>query len=394
MNNKNSNNDNKEVGRERSFVAGMLKFAVDEQGKRSAVFYIMNTSRNRNRWAVTDKALEEALPTLKGKPLGLGAGYRTDKHYPDGENIDVAKFVSTQKPGHYALASASGFEDEKVWVDMQAGRLGATSVVIYSYMDTCSKCGANLSELKDPYSTHSCLSEKGSSAYVNVESFRFKRVDFVDVPAYPQAGLTELAGAQEGEGYTRALELLAGVYESQELPILGITKKGAKKDLPEKEQKEIEEKMANLEQKNKELQGDIEAAKQASAAKDKELKELKAKLEKTVSASDEVKELKAQLEDIRKEKHDGLVAAAYEARKTAGIAAKEEDEKKMLAELDDKTLEVFRVDALKVASITQKKASAPSVKYEAKSGDDLQAAVNTQRAAWGLPPLKTEKETN
>ena len=61
------------VGRERSFLAGMLKFAVDAQGERSALFYIMNTSKNRNRWAVTDKALEEGLPTLEGKPIGMGA---------------------------------------------------------------------------------------------------------------------------------------------------------------------------------------------------------------------------------------------------------------------------------------------------------------------------------
>ena len=75
-------------GRERSFLAGMLKFAVDGQGQRSASFYIMNTSRNRNRWGVTDKALEEALPTLKGKPIGMGAGYKIDKHYADGQTLD------------------------------------------------------------------------------------------------------------------------------------------------------------------------------------------------------------------------------------------------------------------------------------------------------------------
>ena len=375
-------------GRERIFIAGMLKFAVDEQGKRSAIFYIMNTSRNRNRWGVTDKALEEALPTLKGKPIGLGAGYRIDKHYPDGETIDVGKFLRIEKPGAYALGEAVGFEDERVWSDMKTGKLGPTSVVIYSYQDTCSKCGANLSELKDPFSEHSCLSAKGSSAYVQVESFRFKRVDFVDVPAYPQAGLTEMSG--RAEGYTRALELLAGVYESQVLPEEGVITKGAKKSLPEN--KDLEEKLANLEQENKKLKGDIEAAKQASASKDDEVKDLKAKLETASTASTEVKELKAQLDAIKKEKHDGLVAETLKIRREAGIAGKEDEEKALLAGLDDKTLEVWRADALKVASITHKQASTPSVRYEAKTRDELQAAVDVQRAAWGLSPLKNENK--
>src|SRR5665647_2305330 len=110
-------------GRERSFLAGMLKFAVDDQGKRSASFYIMNTSRNRNRWGVTDKALEEALPTLKGKALGMGANYKIDRHYPEGQTIDSGKFVSTQKPGAYALGTAK-IEDEQTWSMMHSGKLG------------------------------------------------------------------------------------------------------------------------------------------------------------------------------------------------------------------------------------------------------------------------------
>lgn len=374
-------------GRERSFIAGMLKFAVDEQGKRSAVFYIMNTSRNRNRWGVTDKALEEALPTLIGKPIGMGAGYKIDKHYPDGQTLDVGKFTRAEKPGAYALGEASGFEDDVVWDDMKSGELGATSVVIYSYQDTCSKCGADLSELKDPYSEHSCLAEKGSSAYIQVESFKFKRVDFVDVPAYPQAGLTEMSG--KAEGYTRALELLAGVYESQELPEEGITRIGAKKDLPE--DKEIEKKMANLEQENKKLHTDLEAAKQASAGKDNEIKDLKAALEKAPK-SEEVEEIKNKLAAIEKEKHDTLIAETLKARQDAGIAGKEDEEKTLLAALDDKVLAVWKADALKVASITHKNASAPSVKYEAGSGDEMETAVKKMRGRLGYPENKKQGE--
>lgn len=372
-------------GKERSFVAGMLKFAVDSEGKRSAVFYIMNTTKNRNRWGVTDKALEEALPTLKGKPIGLGAGYKIDKHYPDGQTIDVGKFNRTEKPGAYALGEAVGFEDERVWSDMKSRRLGATSVVIQSFQDTCSKCGADLSAMRDPFGEHPCLSVKDSSAFIQVESFRFKRVDFVDVPAYPQAGLTEMSG--KAEGYTRALELLAGVYESQEHPEEGFTKLGANKNLPEENEKE---KLANLEKEHSKLKSDFEAVKKAAADKDKVIEELKAQLEKAPKA-DEVKELKAKLEDIEKEKHGTLVAETLKARIDAGVAGKEDVEKEMLAKLDDSVLAVWKADALKVASITRKLASTPSVKYEANSESDLDKAIKERRAALGFPEIKEKQ---
>jgi hypothetical protein len=322
-------------GRERSFLAGMLNFAVDGQGQRSASFYIMNTSRNRNRWGVTDKALEEALPTLKGKPIGMGAGYKIDKHYADGQTLDSGKFVSTEKPGAYALGTAK-IEDDETWGMMQAGKLGPVSVVLFSYQDTCSKCGADLSGLKDPFGEHSCLSAKGSAAFIQVESFKFKRVDFVDVPAYPQAGLTEMSG--KASEYTRALELLAGVYESQEPPSQGgITKIGVKKDLPENENiKNLEEKMANLEQQNKKLQTDYEAA--------------KAKAE---TATEDAKTLKAKFDALEKAKHDCLVADTLKARADAGLAGKEEADRAFLAALSDEALAVLKADALKVASITQ-----------------------------------------
>jgi hypothetical protein len=365
-------------GRERSFIAGLLNFAVDKQGQRTATFYIMNASKNRNRWAVTDKALEEGLPTLKGKPIGMGAGYKIDKHYCDGQTLDSGKFVSTEKPGAYALGTAS-ISDDETWSMMQAGKLGPVSVVLFSYQDTCSKCGGDLSSMKDPFGEHACLNAKGSSAFIQVESFRFKRVDFVDVPAYPQAGLQEMSSAASKEGYTRALELLAGVYEnvSQEPPSKlkdGITKIGVEKDLPEENFKEINEKLANLEQANKKLQTDYEAAK--AEAK---------------TATDDAKTLKAQFAAIEKARHDSLVADTLKARADAGLAGKETEDRTLLAALSDDALAVLKADALKVASITQKQTMLPKVKYEAKAdGDSLDAAVKECRANLGFAPTEVK----
>ena len=160
------------------------------ESNHTAKFYIMNTSPNLNRWGVTAQALEEALPTLKGKPIGLGSDYKTEKHYSDA--IDCGQFVSYQNFGSYATATAQ-IDDAKTWTMMQSSELGPISVVITCYLDTCSKCSANLRGIETPEKTHSCFVDDGT--YSKVESFTFTRVDFVDVPAYPQAGVLEMSAA-------------------------------------------------------------------------------------------------------------------------------------------------------------------------------------------------------
>ena len=122
----------------------------------------------------------------------------------------------------------------------------------------------------------------------------------------------------------------------------GITKIGVKKDLPEKNENEIVEKLANLEQQYKKLQTDYEAAK--AEAK---------------TATEDAKTLKAKFDALEKARHDGLVADTLKARAEAGLAGKEESDRTLLAALSDDALAVLKADALKVASITQKQASVP-----------------------------------
>jgi len=170
---------------------------------RTATFYVMNTGVNRNGWAVTDAALEQALPTVIGKPLGCGPGYATDRHYA--EPVTVGVFRGARKPDGYALGSAEIVDDE-AWSRLTGGEWGPISVVVTSYMEKCSGCGEELTGLDDPFS-HGCIA--GGGAHLVVESFTFDRADFIDAPAYPQAGLIR------GVDAVVPLELLAGVYESQ-----------------------------------------------------------------------------------------------------------------------------------------------------------------------------------
>src|ERR1035437_1397598 len=159
---------------EYSFMASLQ--SLNEQAH-IAKFYIMNTSRNRNRWGVTTQALSDALPTLKGVKIGMGQGYKIDKHYPDDQTIDSGAIIDYENPGSYAVGTAK-IEDPQTWTKMKAHELGPVSVVISCFRDVCSECGADLTAIEDPTGTHKCL--RDGDAYSRVESFRFKRVDFVD----------------------------------------------------------------------------------------------------------------------------------------------------------------------------------------------------------------------
>lgn len=194
-------------GRERKFLAAVHSIETGEE-ENLATFYIMNTTVNRNGWGVSDKALEEALPTILRKPIGCGPDYKIDGHYFE-EAMDVGVFVRSDKPDGYALGTAE-ITDSKAWEYLVSGEWGPISVVIQSYRETCSRCGVDLTPMEDPFS-HDCIVDR--MAYVLVESFVFERVDFIDLPAVPQAGFINVASSQTQV----SLRLLARFYETQSL---------------------------------------------------------------------------------------------------------------------------------------------------------------------------------
>jgi len=159
--------------------------SVASDGKRLATFYLMNTSPNRNNWAVTAKALEEALPTLLGKSLGCVPGYRVDHVH---EPMHVGRWVKAEKPDGYALATAE-ITDPEAWERINSGEWGPVSVVIKAYRVTCSRCGVDITAAPDEH----VLS---GDAHEVVESFVFDRVDFVSEPAYPQAGVITVGASR------------------------------------------------------------------------------------------------------------------------------------------------------------------------------------------------------
>ena len=198
----------KQHSHELVFIAGLHRL---DAANKKAVFYLMNTSRNRNRWGVTQKALDEALPSLLKKPLGMGKDYKLG-HFPDEESINVGLFSAFENKGNYALGTVD-ITDDKALAMLEAGELGPISSVILPYYDTCSVCG----EVLDAnWENHPCIAE--NKAFSEVQSFEFHRFDFVDVPAYPQAGFMNFASKREDKMVP--LTLLASVYNNSRSPIL------------------------------------------------------------------------------------------------------------------------------------------------------------------------------
>ncbi len=329
---------------ERSFLTALKTLNTQEH---TATFYIMNTSKNRNDWGVSDKALFEALPTLKNVPIGMGKNYKLG-HFEPEESMDSGKFTSYEKPGSYAFGTAK-IDDKQTWDMMKTGKLGSVSVVIQYFQEYCSLCGANLAEYQDNWHDHECI--KKGQGYGQIESFKFERVDFVDVPAYPQAGILEMS-AQTKE--TIPLTLYAEFYECQNKP--NKLKVSNLTDNPEK--------TVSLEA---ELKKTVDQAKKDAEANTKT-----------------INELKAELEAIKKASHDKLVNETFEARKQAGITGKVEDEMKFLLAQTNETLEFLKADAAKIASIIQAFDTSPKTKYGKVNGDGLDESIKEMRAELGL----------
>jgi hypothetical protein len=347
----------KQQNRELVFIAGLHRL---DAANKKAVFYLMNTSRNRNRWGVTQKALDEALPSLLKKPLGMGKDYELG-HFPDELSINVGLFSAFENKGNYALGTVD-ITDDKVLTMLEAGELGPISSVIFPYYDSCSVCGE---VLDTNWENHSCIAQ--NKAFSEVQSFEFHRFDFVDVPAYPQAGFMNFASKREDKSVS--LTLLASVYNNSRSPNLQEQKKVSEK---EKEN----EKIAALEQRATKAEADLKKAQDDASTN-----------------ATKVNELSAELKAIKDEKHAGLVEQAYHARVEAGIAGEEKTDREMLAALDDKNLKLFTVEAQKIVKVVSTQGhQSPKNKFQAGEEDELVAAVAAKRAELGLPEIKKQEK--
>jgi len=290
--------------------------SVTSDGKRLATFYLMNTSPNRNNWAVTGKALEEALPTLLGKPLGCIPGYRLDHVH---EPMQVGRWVKTEKPDGYALATAE-ITDDTAWTRITSGEWGPVSVVIKAYRVTCSRCGSDITAAPDEHVLT-------GDAHEVVESFVFDHVDFVSEPAYPQAGIVSID------------ELVLGASRSK---VDG--QAGARGYDP---------KPADVNNMNEELTREVEVLRAENTG------------------------LKGTVQRLEAERREEKVQRVLEARVKAGLVRDRVKEEERLKGLEDGALTLLAEDAEQIAAKSIK-AAGPKARFTAEGGD-LEAAVEETR---------------
>lgn len=308
--------------------------AVHKTEDHRATFYLLNTSPNRNRWAVTDKALEEALLTIIGKPLGCGPGYRTDRHYPD--PMDVGAFREAAKPDSYAVATAE-INDPEAWKRLIKAEWGPISIVITSHRETCSVCGEDLTGSRDPF-THSHIAD--GSAHLVVHSFVFNRADFIDVPAYPQAGHIP---------QPVPIPLLAGFYQSQSTVDQAQGPGAPMGSNPDEERKKHMEKVME------------------------ENQQLKAHAQEQQTR---ITQLETQLNELQEKRRNDLLDETVKARVKAGLVTDQAKERERLANLDEEPLKILAEDAHK--AYTRQGGQPPKARYTAQ-GDELQAAIEDTR---------------
>lgn len=384
--------------------------------KHVATFYIMNTSKNRNRWAVTDKALEDALASLIGKPLGLGEDYKVG-HFAD--VTDVGKFIEVEKPDGYALAKAE-ITDAVAWEALAAGQWGPISVVIDSYEEVCSLCGENLTGIADPWNQHEHVAN--NQAHVVVNSFVFKRVDFVKDAAYPQAAilnfgaqaeavvpLTLLAGYYQGSTSNRYAALseeelkakikavqdrLDELYDEPDpdIELLWMEKRALEEALIDRIRARINASRStrggaagspgaipNPEELRKRvlMSEDIEALKRTLAELQTKLAEANDP-EKNLA----IKAIQSELDGIKAARHKEVLEAAAKARLEAGLCTELDAEIEALKDLTDEVLVRMTEDAIKVkAMVETKPAAGPQTLYSDDGKTAFETSVETMREA-------------
>lgn len=340
-----------------------------------ATFYIMNTSRNRNRWGVSAKAMAEGAPTIKGKPIGCGLGYMTDDHYPKGENMDVGHFTSYEIPSSYMTAKAK-IEDDTVWDYLEAGDWGPVSVVILPYEANCSICGDSVLRDLDARGVFMHDHIIKGKAYAKIESFKFDRIDFVDDSAYPQAGLLDMGAS--AEDLSQAITLVASLYSNGGAPGSPLNPEGIRKNMvdktPEELQEELEEKVnaiAELEEEFKTLE--------------EENKTLKAAAAKPADDDDkdpDAEKVKERLAALEAQNTQQLIDACADARFTAGLVKDLEEERERIKDYPAAMLITLTADAGVMAEkLKANQKRAPKLRYDDDADDitDLEAAVKAAR---------------
>ncbi|MCL1977606.1 MAG: hypothetical protein FWG55_05865 [Candidatus Bathyarchaeota archaeon] len=327
------------------YVAGLQTINVVE---RKAIFYLINTNKNGNGWAVSNLGLEVSLPTVVGKPLGLGKNH-TPGHFDTKNSINIGSFVAHENKGNYALGTAK-IDDEKTLKMLQESKLGPVSVWIQAHAAHCSSCFKEIEQLTQDYSCPYCR-----EGHTVVDSFVFNRVDFVNVPAYPQAGFLNFVASKQPENQSNTsssvdLPLLATAYECSQ-----IQQKIKNKPVEGEDEKIMDENQKQFEKLSADVAAQISAVR---AENQKRYEELAARL--TVMETGE---------------QTDLVSQALTLRKQAGITTDENLYKEVIMKASKDTLRILIDDAKRSLAARQTQANPQQTNLN-PSGEEQKPTLN------------------
>jgi len=246
---------------------------------------------------------------------------------------------------------------------------------VEAFASRCSVCNQDIT--KEGYE-HEHI--KNGSGYIIVDSFVFQRVDFVEDPAYPQAGLQEILAEAE-RAAEQPITLLAGYYTGDGGETSQSTEDRAKGPRVPSigDSKPNQEKKAEMTKTIEELQAELKIANEKLTNTETDLKAA------TDKAKDVVK-LQAEIDILKAERHQVEVDATAEARYQAGLTTDLKTEKERLKLFAVDTLRMLREDAAKVkGKLEAQRPTAPKTKYDKEDGDEFTAAVAKRKQELGIP---------
>ncbi|MCL2691007.1 MAG: hypothetical protein FWE56_01960 [Candidatus Bathyarchaeota archaeon] len=297
--------------------AGIVDTVKDDN---KAIFSLMTDGSNRNQQGLTKEAMVKCLKNMNGTPLRIGKNYRTGHNQQN--KMCVGKFLDTTEYEGYAIGTAE-ITDPHVAHLLKNGELGPISWQMIYQKAQCSNCGTDLSG--QDWHQHGCI--KNGSAYSQLFDATIVGFDFVDQPAYPDAGFKKFVAAagvnledlnKDHSGKTRVLRAYADLYEfSQQQQQI----KEEKMKMSTEQQNLFSQRLDTLEPKLVAVTAQIET------------------LTGIVNTIQEHFSNKAKLD------HAALVEEAYTLRAAAGVAAEASVEKTKLSIKTDAELEENIADA-------------------------------------------------
>ncbi len=291
---------------------------LERDGKHYAQIYVIDTTKNRAGWKVTDEALKNALSSLLGKPLIA---------YPDHSGqVEIGNFVEATKPDGYAVGIAE-VSDEEAWKKIHGGEWKYVSPQVKGFW----------------------VKEDGVDILYD---FYFEHVAFVPNPAYPDARV--LAAQMEDGGLRTFSAALTSELDKVRKQKQGEIRKNMENDVAELRTKleQSQTKISTLETSKTEAQTKIAALETAN------------------------NELKASLDKILQQRRMERVNELVDLRLKAGLleAAKRDEEANRLSKLGDDTLDLLIADT-KTFTAHMPQSSGPKAKYTAEQQMDAVEAV-------------------